>query len=166
MIKIWLTHNNSKSLSKLPLCLSQSSEKLSNPFSDLYQKYKSLNSSGCIYWSLKVESIKSDHLSKQDSFQTGLLGSIPQTKNINICGLTIQPKIKWVLVLIYAVSEPGLFKKKQLIQVNSIFKTNIFEFISGHLLFVVHQKSVGGALSISDYNYDSLCHNLHMERLF
>jgi hypothetical protein len=40
------------------------------------------------------------------------------------------------------------FCEKTVIQVNILFKTNIFTFISGG--FVADQKSIGGALSILD----------------
>jgi len=84
---------------------------------------------------------------------------------LDICGLTIQPKIKPFQSSSYAVSETGFFLKKQLIKVNPLFKTNILKFTSGHILFC-DQKCVEGALSISDYNYDVLWHNLNMARLF
>jgi len=65
-----------------------------------------------------------------------MLGKTTDIKNYNLDWISVDTAIqKPVLVLFYTVSETGFLQKKQVIQVNPLFKTNIFRFISGHLLF-------------------------------
>jgi len=79
--------------------------------------------------------------------------------------LTIQPKIKPLQSSSYAVSETGFLWKKTSDTIKSLFKTNIFKFNLVTFFFVVDQKSFRDALSILNYNYDVLWHNLHMAGL-